>query len=117
MSSLTFGDLRQAGLRRLPLFKNRRGELAHSKPDGSCWPLSAWSNATLGELGEAANIIKKIERGDLTIDEARADLAEEFADVAIYLDLLALQIGVDLGEAVRAKFNKVSARIGCNVTL
>ncbi len=68
---LTFNTLRGANRARLPQFKNRRGEPAHSEPDGSDWKLSAWCNAVTGELGELANLIKKIERGDMTLDEAR----------------------------------------------
>jgi hypothetical protein len=67
---LTFRTLRDANKARLPQFKNRRGEPAHSEPDGSDWKLSAWCNAVTGELGELANLIKKIERGDMTLDEA-----------------------------------------------
>jgi NTP pyrophosphatase (non-canonical NTP hydrolase) len=116
-AGLTFDALREANLARLPQFKNARGEPAHSEPDGSDWSLSAWSNAVLGELGEAANLIKKIERGDLTLDEARPALAKEFADVATYLDILAYRAGVDLGDATVAKWNEVSARVGCALRL
>jgi NTP pyrophosphatase (non-canonical NTP hydrolase) len=79
--------------------------------------LSQWSNACLGELGEAANIIKKIERGDFTLEEARENLGKEFADVLCYLDLLAMHAGVDLSKAVVEKFNEVSERVGSNVHL
>lgn len=112
---LTFNTLRSANVRRLPEFRNSRGEPAHSEPDGSDWKLSAWSNATLGELGEAANLIKKIERGDTTLDEAREALANEFADVVTYLDILAFRAGVDLGEAVMRKWNAVSQRVGSRI--
>lgn len=114
---LTFNSLRGANKARLPQFKNRRGEPAHSEPDGSDWKLSAWCNAVSGELGEAANLIKKIERGDITLDEARADLAKEFADVVTYLDLLAFRAGVDLGNATMDKFNEISERAGSTVRL
>ncbi len=116
-NGLTFNALRGANCARLPEFKNAKGEPAHSEPDGSDWTLSAWSNAVLGELGEAANIIKKVERGDLTIDEARPALAKEFADVATYLDILAFRAGVDLGRATIDKFNEVSNRVGSRVYL
>jgi NTP pyrophosphatase (non-canonical NTP hydrolase) len=115
--SLTFDALRGANLARLPQFKNGRGEPAHSQADGSDWSLSAWSNAVLGELGEAANIIKKIERGDVTLEEARPALAKEFADVQTYLDILAYRAGVDLGEATLQKWNEVSERVGSTVRL
>jgi NTP pyrophosphatase (non-canonical NTP hydrolase) len=115
--SLTFDALRGANLARLPQFKNGRGEPAHSKPDGSDWSLAQWSNAVLGELGEAANIIKKIERGDMTLDDARPALAKEFADVQTYLDILAFRAGVDLGDATLQKWNEVSERVGSTVRL
>ena len=117
MTFLAFHELRDANIRRLPVFKNRRGEPAHSKPDGSDWCLAQWCNAVCGELGEAANLIKKIERGDMTLDEAREDLAKELADVQIYLDLLAFRAGIQLGEATFLKFNEVSKRIGCDVMM
>lgn len=114
---LTFKNLRAANEARLPQFKNRRGEPAHSKPDGSDWCLAQWCNAVTGELGEAANLIKKIERGDMTLDEGRSDLAKELADVQTYLDILAFRAGVDLGQATISKFNEVSVRVGCDVRL
>ncbi len=117
LRGLCLAALRAANLARLPQFKNRRGTPAHAKPDGSDWLLSQWSNATLGELGEAANLVKKIERGDMTLEEARAALAEELADVLIYLDIFAFRAGIDLGIATIAKFNKVSIRVGSTVRL
>lgn len=83
------------------------------------WSLSDWITATAGELGEAANIVKKLNRvrdgipGNAdTPEQLRAQLADEFADVAIYLDLMAQAAGFDL-EAIRdAKFAKTSQKIG-----
>lgn len=114
---LNLSDLRNANIKRIPLFRNKLGELSHSQPDGSDWCLAQWCNAVCGELGEAANIIKKIERGDMSLDESRADLGREFADVLIYLDILAFRAGIDLGVATIGKFNEVSNRVGCNVKL
>lgn len=115
-NQLTFGLLRAFNVARLPLFKDRKGRTCHTKPDdqpdGFDWALSQWSNAVCGELGEAANLIKKIERGDMTLDEARVELGKELADVQVYLDLLAHRAGVDLGAATVAKWNEVSERIG-----
>lgn len=83
------------------------------------WTLSDWMTATTGELGEAANIIKKLNRirdgipgNDKTEDELRAQLADEIADTYTYLDLLAQAAGIDLQEAVIRKFIQVSERIG-----
>lgn len=115
--SLDFATLRRANTMRLPQFKNPKGEPAHKEPDGSDWALSAWCNAVCGELGEAANLIKKIERGDFTLEEAREALGKEFADIATYLDILAMRAGIDLGEAIVGKFNEVSERVGSSVRI
>ncbi len=117
MTELNLRILRQANVARLPKFKNRKGEPAHSKADGSDWALSAWANAVCGELGEAANLIKKIERGDYTLEEKREELGKELADVLTYLDILAFRAGVDLGRATIDKFNEVSRRVEAAVYL
>ena len=114
---LTFDDLRQANMRRLPQFKNARGERAHKYADGSDWSLGDWMTALTGEVGEAANIIKKICRDDFTLDVARPDLADEFADIVTYLDLLAFRCDINLGKAVRRKFNLKSIQVGSDVRL
>ncbi len=124
-NGLSFNTLRDANMQRLPRFKNKHGELAHAKPDGSDWSPAQWLQAVIGELGEYANIRKKFERGDLTAEEFAVEAAKELADVQIYLDILALRAldqpgqphpdGINLGEATRAKFNEVSKRISCPI--
>ena len=115
--SLTFQALEKANKARLPQFKNAKGESAHSEPDGSDWSLSDWMNAVSGEAGEAANIVKKIRRGDFSLDEARPLLGKELADVVTYLSILAYRAGIDLGDAVIEKLNEVSERVGSDVRL
>ena len=88
--------LREANIQRLPLFKNRRGESYHNSTDGDEWTIEQWMNAVIGELGEAANIIKKIDRQDMTVDEARDMLADELADVMCYFDIYAYRRGCSL---------------------
>lgn len=84
----------------------------------SDWTLSDWMTATVGELGEAANIIKKLNRHRDGIQEeipsARLQemLADELADAEIYLDLLFQAAGIDRQEAVENKFRRTSAKIG-----
>jgi NTP pyrophosphatase (non-canonical NTP hydrolase) len=114
---LTFNALRGANTARLPQFRNRHGELAHTKPDGSDWSAAQWLQAIIGELGEYANLRKKFERGDVDLATFRRDAADELADVVTYLDILAMQLGVDLGEATMDKFNRVSVRVGSTVRL
>jgi len=68
-----------------------------------------------GEVGEACNAQKKLSRTDMGVrggTEGLEHLTEELADVLICLDLVAMDLGIDLGEAVRAKFNKTSEKYG-----
>jgi len=72
-------------------------------------------NELAGEVGEACNVIKKLERERLGIRGSRASvsmLAEELADAVICLDLIAMQAGIDLEIAVREKFNATSEKYG-----
>lgn len=114
-NGLSFRTMRDANEKRLPLFRNKLGEVAHTQADGSDWSKAEWLQAVLGELGELANLMKKVRRGDLTEADAHAEIRKEIADVQIYLDLLALQYGIDLGNAVADKFNEVSRRVKADV--
>ena len=114
---LTFNTLRGGNVARLKDFRNRKGEIAHASGDGSDWSPAQWLQAVVGELGEYANLMKKVERGDLTMKEAREELGKELADVIVYLDILSFRLGIDLGRAVMDKFNEVSERVGSRVYL
>lgn len=37
-----------------------------------------------GESGEVANLVKKLDRGDVNLDDIRKELAKELVDVLIY---------------------------------
>lgn len=86
--------------------------------DGEPWIGSDWSNAMGGEAGEAMNVVKKLRRHETGLGEISFNtpaiavlldaLADELADVVIYVDLLAAFYGIDLAAAVRRKFNRVS---------
>lgn len=82
------------------------------------WSISDWMVAVLGELGEAANIIKKLNRvrdnipGNTETKEIlESNLREELADVYIYFDLLCQVLNIDLEYEVNKKFNKTSIKI------
>lgn len=78
-------------------------------------PLSFRGVELAGEVGEACNEIKKIERQRLGIVGGKDDLSglcEELADVLISVDLIAMDLGIDLSDAVRDKFNKTSEKYG-----
>lgn len=90
------------------------------------WSLSDWYTAVSGELGEAGNIIKKLNRirDDISGNRSEEDrenlteaLKDEIADTFIYLDLIAQHIGFDLGERVAEVFDRKSAQIGYPVRI
>lgn len=114
-NGLSFRTLREANKKRLPQFKNSKGGKAHKKKNGSDWSPAQWLQAVCGELGEYANIRKKFERGDITQKEFYTQAAKELADTVTYLDILAFQLNIDLGEATKDKFNEVSKRVGSNI--
>lgn len=62
--------------------------------------------AYFGEVGEFANIIKKISRGDFTLKEAYPLLQDELADMFIYLLKLSYQFNIDIETAFVTKINK-----------
>jgi NTP pyrophosphatase (non-canonical NTP hydrolase) len=111
LDGLTFDCLREANVARLRHFKNSKGEPAHKKEDGSDWSPAQWLQALIGEIGEYANVRKKYERGDIDKETFDRAAMEELADVQTYLDLLAFQLGIDLGIATMTKWNMVSVRV------
>lgn len=83
------------------------------------WSASDWMVALVGELGEAANVLKKLNRyrdgipgNKCSEAELRTMFADELADAFIYLDLLAQREGIDLPTHVRRVFDRKSAEIG-----
>lgn len=83
------------------------------------WSASDWMVATMGELGEAANVLKKLNRerdgvkgNTETADALRTKLASEIADTFVYLDLMSQALGIDLESAVRRTFDAKSRQIG-----
>lgn len=108
--SLTFEKLRKANVARCNVWH----------PDGlDSWSLADWAVAAAGEMGEACDVIKKLNRerdglvGNKKSEaELERDLADEIADTVIYLDLLAERAGIDLSKAIVSKFDAVSVRNG-----
>lgn len=83
------------------------------------WSASDWITATVGELGEAANVVKKLNRyrdGVPGNKQSEAELHEmlrkELGDVFVYLDLLAQSLGFNIADAAVEVFNAKSAEIG-----
>jgi len=85
-------------------------------------PLTYWTTALAGEVGELCNMIKKLQRvekggvdggSSYTAKDISKDmLKEEIGGIAIYLDLLASLLGISLEEAIIDTFNKKSEKLG-----
>lgn len=85
-------------------------------------PLTYWTTALAGEVGELCNMIKKIQRvekggidggSSYTAKEiSREMLKEEIGGIAIYLDLLASLLDISLEEAIIDTFNRKSEKHG-----
>ncbi len=99
-------------LKQLRMVQNARQKLWDP---GVKLDLAYFGNAVAGEVGEACNIIQTLERERHGLPGSRSTvdaLADELADVIIYLDLIAAMTGIDLGTAVKNKFNKDSRKHG-----
>lgn len=103
-NDLSFNELRKANVARC--------EDAFHPVDS--WSPTDWGCAMGGECGEALNLVKKARRGEKIPVE---DIGKELADIVAYADLLAERLGIDLGRAVRDKFNEVSRRVNSDVRL
>lgn len=85
-------------------------------------PLTYWTTALAGEVGELCNMIKKIQRVEkggvdggssyTAKDISKEMLKEEIGGIAIYLDLLASLLDIDLEEAIMDTFNQKSRNMG-----
>lgn len=100
MSEVTFAQFQAENARRCE-------ELFHPVKS---WPIQNWALAIAGESGELCNLVKKIIRGDFTLEEKRQELLEELADIVTYCDLAFTALDARTDVEVLAKFVKVTAR-------
>jgi NTP pyrophosphatase (non-canonical NTP hydrolase) len=91
--------------------------------EGYCHPLRIWSTsdwfmAIMGELGEAANVAKKLNRhrdgipNKESVPELKAKLRKEMGDMFVYYDLACQSLGLDVAEIVMEVFDSKSKEIG-----
>lgn len=101
-NTLTFAELREA---------NRLRQQAWPGSDQADTAFRALE--VVGEAGEVAEAVKKflrLARGIHGSNGSVAAIASELGDVVIAADLLAAHLQIDLGAAVRRKFNTTSAK-------
>ena len=102
-------------------FVNKARALEWHKGGLEEWSVADWSTAMAGEAGEVCNAVKKLRRietntqqanGPRTREEAVTEIAKEIGDTFLYLDLLAQRLGINIEDAIRDTFNRVSEREG-----
>lgn len=114
MKSHLVGGLDLDVLRIANVDRCQSGRFNHQLGD---WSEAQWACALAGEVGELCNLIKKRFRGIKTDKVTKKMLADEIADIATYLDLLAAKLDISLGEAICNKFNEVSVKRGSPIRL
>ena len=110
---------------KLDLTALREINVQRAKDGFKCYdnqPLTYWTTALAGEVGELCNMIKKIQRVEkggvdggssyTAKDITPAMLKDEIGGIAIYLDLLASLLGISLEEAIIETFNNKSMQLG-----
>lgn len=88
-------------------------------PEHQC-SLAFLGNGLAGEVGEACNVIKKLERERMGMKGSRSTpdrLAEELSDALIYMFIIAAREGIDLWSSLVNKFNQSSDDLGLNTKL
>lgn len=106
---LSFDTIRKANIERDKVWN----------PDKKLTPLFR-ATELAGEVGEALNVVKKLEREKLGLVGSRSNkdqLAMELADIMICVDLLAIEYGIDMAGAYAAKFNLTSIQRKLNVLI
>lgn len=119
--SETSGELSLAGLTRRQIDADRKHgfPVELSSDEDLCRQLSKDLVGLMGEIGEFANLVKKVELAisrqgyaGPKLSAATPDLRMELADAQIYLLRLAHLIRVDIGEAVLEKMRLNDERYG-----
>lgn len=95
----------------------RKANIARHKSwaKGKEVPLLFRATELAGECGEACNVMKKLHRQDEGWAGTKAtlqDLKAELADIVICVDLIAMDLGINLNQAIVQKFNATSEKNG-----
>jgi NTP pyrophosphatase (non-canonical NTP hydrolase) len=76
------------------------------------WTIFDWALCIAGEAGELCDALKKVRRGDYTLDKKRDAILKEIADVMIYCDLAFTCLEASTDVELINKFDEVSGRVG-----
>ena len=69
-------------------------------------PLEHLIVCMLGEFGEFSNLVKKVKRGDFTLNEVKEQINEEFIDIFIYLIKVSNQLNINIENEYLNKMSK-----------
>lgn len=110
---LTFAEY-QHRARETAVYKDSIFEALNITPDESqlarLLKLTYTVMGLAGEVGEFANIVKKIQRDGKTIDEMLNQLVDELGDVVWYVFACADEIGIPLEDIARHNLEKLAKR-------
>lgn len=97
----------------------QRRRSKESFPQCEQWTLPDLMTAIMGELGEAANELKKLRRGDLCKypGERHDKVALELIDTLTYTLLMLNMMDYDIEHIFARKFNEVSERVSSPLRL
>ncbi len=91
-------------------YQRETTKLRFHNEKGKIESLTVWALGVAGEGGEVADIIKKILRGDFTLEEKTEDLKKEIGDVLWYLSQIAHELDVDFADVAQMNLDKLNSR-------
>lgn len=91
-------------------FQRRNAERSRSAFPSQCMTPEFLAVGIAGEAGEMCNIVKKVMRGDFTLQSHREEVLDEIADIMTYCDLFMSLMGEDTDHRLQTKFAEVSKR-------
>lgn len=100
----------QAATRKTAIYPGASVHDRAFSPEVCVPPLTYVVLGLVNEAGEVAGKLKKVLRGDRSIEDARDDIIDELGDVLWYLTRCCDELGVDLAEVAEENLNKLESR-------
>jgi NTP pyrophosphatase (non-canonical NTP hydrolase) len=91
-------------------FQSRNEERSRAAFPKQCMTPEFLAVGIAGEAGEMCNLVKKVMRGDFTLEDRREEILDELADVMTYCDLFMSLLNERTSHRLQTKFNEVSKR-------
>lgn len=79
--------------------------------------ITHWTLCIQKEMGELSEEVMQAGLDGYMDEGRKKNIEKELADITAYVIHAYESLGTDAGEAVKDKFNEVSKRVGCSITL